>query len=454
MQRSGRWRSIRERPIRSQDGGHQLTKVYLGKSGRAAAAAIGCYLIIVVVAKWLAPDVGWAASDARDAHFPAINYFIAYGFDLGYPGGFAMFPGMHAFTAFWARIFGIESLAFNGFPAFAIQSISGLLFLFSIWRLAALVAKEPADAVIGVVVILSSSYWLYAWVWPTTELGGYICYAFMMVLLLSADRDRWQTGAAFSVLGVVSVLWRQSSAPLAAALLLNSLSERFFGGQPLSVRKLVIGTVPIVAALAVLAMIAHLWGGLVPPGYQKHESNGVNFVQVAHMAALTGLVAWPFAVPAFRLVDDRRASLMIASFAVAVALVCWLLLPLDFNRTDGRWGSLIWTLVAHLHGPLSFVFLVATMSVGFSIWIGTVAVCWRERRIAPEIILFALFAAAFLVQAFSWQRYVEVQILITLAVFFIRRGPLPHGEAALIVAWFGAYGLLNLAKVIYGLSAG
>lgn len=148
-----------------------------------AVAAIA--FLIGVFSIWvLAPPRGWAADDARIWHFPVIDFLITNGYRLDYdPDLIAMFPGMHLFFAFFARLLGIKQLSFDGLQAFLIQSILGLFFLFGLFRIVRQLAVDLLSTLLLITPVLSSSYVWYSWVWPTPDLGSLTFYTWMVVLL-------------------------------------------------------------------------------------------------------------------------------------------------------------------------------------------------------------------------------------------------------------------------------
>lgn len=68
--------------------------------------------------------------------------------------------------------------------------------------------------------------------------------------------------------------------------------------------------------------------------------------------------------------------------------------------------------------------------------------------------LFGCFMVGFLGQALSWQRYIEAELLLTLAVFFAARLDPRRAETAVLALWFALYAALSVAKAAFGLHAG
>jgi len=171
------------------------------------------------------------------------------------------------------------------------------------------------------------------------------------------------------------------------------------------------------------------------------------------MIALTGLLAWPYALFAWELTrDSKLQQTALVSFALTASVACCLFVPLDYDVRAGRSGSLVWWLVDHIGSKeLALTFLGVVLFVGFVVWGGTLIVSSKERSVPPEIALFCLFMASFLSQALSWERYVEPIFLIVLTAFYGMRAR-AHGIGRSIFSiWFATYAALSVGKVLLGL---
>jgi hypothetical protein len=124
--------------------------------------------------------------------------------------------------------------------------------------------------------------------------------------------------------------------------------------------------------------------------------------------------------------------------------------PLNYDKEAGRWGSFVWTMENFLSQySVGGLFVCLTISLGAIIWILVGLRCWHARRIAPEISLFAFFAAGLLFQNLSFQRYVEPQLLLSVSIFCARE-KLNCVEGKIGLGWFSAYGLLSFMKPFFG----
>jgi hypothetical protein len=196
-----------------------------------------------------------------------------------------------------------------------------------------------------------------------------------------------------------------------------------------------------------------MWGNLLPPGGEILQASGINLVAEIHMIALTGLIGWPFALSTLRLLNTSRYGwLPVAIGAVAATLACLLLVPLSYSQADGRWASLVWSIETRL-GSLGPLYMAGVLVIGFWIWGGILTISLRERRVGPEIVLFLLFMVGFLVQSSSWQRYIEVELLVTLGCFFVSRWTPWKIEVVVVMAWFVSYAVLSMSKLLFAVAA-
>src|ERR1700730_6192464 len=300
----------------------------------AIAFLIGVFSIWV-----LAPPRGWAADDARIWHFPVINFLITNGYRLYYdPDLIAMFPGMHAFFAFFARLLGIKQLSFDGLQAFLIQSILGLFFLFGLFKIVRQLAVDLLSTLLLIVPVVSSSYVLYSWVWPTPDLGSLTFYIWMVVLLLKEPPLNSSVAITFSGLTAGAMLFRQSNAVLGFSLIPN-VALRILVSRPRfsDLWSIGLALLPAVTALLGIGFLLLIWGHVVPPHFVNyHSAKGLNVVNGVHTLALSGLVCWPFALLLLRSQGFRRTVLVpVAATAIVLQLLCYLFVPLNYDKDAG-----------------------------------------------------------------------------------------------------------------------
>jgi hypothetical protein len=278
------------------------------------------------------------------------------------------------------------------------------------------------------------------------------CFAAMLVVLVTKSGYSSQQRSLFSLATTVAILIRQDSATLSAAM---PLSDPAIACKRSSARNILADGLPLLAGAAVLSLLVWHWKGLVPSGFQHHRAHGLNWVAEIHAVALTGLIARPLAGTTVRLLGSTNKALLAVSVGAAVVatVICCAVVPLDYSFDQGRWGSLVWDIDAKL-GRGGIGFMAACLGLGFLIWAGVAALSWQQRCLRPEIALFGCFMVGFLGQALSWQRYIEAELLLTLAVFFAARLDPRRAETAVLALWFALYAALSVAKAAFGLHAG
>jgi len=434
---------------------------------RPAALAGSLVLVLFLVmgiGTWLlhASDAaGWAKGDAVIYHFPVINYFISNGIDWGYPRGIAMLPGMHAYFALVAQLFGLSSLSADDPASFLIQTPFAIAYasvLALALRRAGSVEGTPGPALwLLVPILLSSGYVLESWIWPTTDIAAFFVFVGLIVVLqggVARGNFNLTDALAYSALILLGTAFRQSFAPLAAGLgaMLLMTQSRATWIRPGS---LLCMALPLAAAGLVVLICLWGWGGLLPPDLQRHGTTSLNFVAGWHVVALTGLIAWPFALSGARIVSDRadwwraREVWIIVLATAVIAAVATLIVPMTPDEDAGRRFSLVWSLqTMGPLAPLRLVLVFGMLWAGAFVWATVLIAMWRRRQLAPEVLIMGLYTASLLVQAYSWQRYAEAPILITLGLFFARRFKPGLIEALAIVGWGSAYLLLTLAKAL------
>jgi hypothetical protein len=135
----------------------------------------------------------------------------------------------------------------------------------------------------------------------------------------------------------------------------------------------------------------------------------------------------------------KLAGAIATVFAMAVAALLVVILPLNYDQDHGRWGSIVWSIEAALDGyGIGKLAIGMAMGAGVLIWLAVFYRCFKERNIFPEVVLFGIFMSSTLIQTVSWERYVEFQIVATLAIVFVRF-ELTRSELLILVGWYGVY---------------
>jgi hypothetical protein len=402
-------------------------------------------------------EANQAAWDAYYYHVPQINEFIAHGFRGHYQNFVAMTPGLHMLYAAIGIALGVKEFAYDSSLLFAIHSVWMVAYIGLNLAIIHKMYQRNDTALVMVLPLLASSYPIYSWVWPTTDLPATDLYLAAIVIEFHAWRPAWRSQAArlaiYAVLGAVGVMIRQHYGFLAAIpagiLIAEFLVRRERRLDPM---RLLVYLSPVLPALAVLGYFIALWGGPVPPDQAFHYAPFGAPIALAHVLGFTGLIGFPFAVSLWRLLRENRIRpVWILISAIAVGLAAAAFLPLEPNVAAGRFGSLLWTIegrIPFLAGR--FVFLAGAIGFGAAIWLAVAALCVRRQQAIPTVVLFAMYTGTLLVQEYCFQRYVEEPILLTLAVFILWQARLPRAETGLWGICFGAYMIVSWAKLFVG----
>lgn len=438
-----------------------LLRILKGRHSVIVSSLIVFMLLIIGIGVKLFQSeiaTGWAQGDAVKYHFPVINYFISQGIDWGYPRGIAMLPGMHVYFATVARILGISSLSPDGLAAFLIQTPFAIAY--GAVLALAVARTDTADGIpvhfrwLLVPFLLSSGYAFESWVWPTTDLPSLLVFAGLIVVLQNGvARGAFTIADAlvYSVLILMGTAFRQSFAPLAAGLaaMVVLTQPRATWLRPAS---LLCIALPLIAAGFIVLICLWGWGSLLPPDLQQLGSKSVNYVAGAHVVALTGLIAWPFALSGSRIVAKRedwwrsRQVWIIALSSALVAGVLALIVPMTHDTSAGRYFSLVWSLQdARPLAPFRLYLVFLMLWTGSYIW-STIAFDALERReLNPELVILFIYISSLLFQSNSWQRYIETPMIISLTILFSRMFKPSALESIFILSW----GLFYLSLGIY-----
>ena len=449
-----------------------------GPVGRLLALfAIAMFALGVAVKfSWLHRTIDFndnqAAFDAFYYHTPQINEFIANGFRADYTNFVAMTPGLHLLYASLAHVLGVTAFTYDSLLMFGIHSLWMIAYLaLNVFIIRQVYQRHDSGLVIAL-PILASSYPIFSWIWPTTDLPATVLYLAAIAIEFRGLREIPRL-LFYTLLGAVGVLLRQHYGFLAAVpagmLVLNAIVQR----TRLDVRRLFLYLVPVIPALLILGYFVSIWHGLVPPDQAYHFAPFSAPVALVHMLGFTGLIAFPFAISLWRLLvtaptsarqglgvynldrhslaGDSRTIGRIIIAAVICGLAAVALLPLEPSVPAGRYGSMLWTIEGKLHSQfLRDVYLWAAISFGSAIWLAVATLCWRRREVIPTVVLFAMFVGTLLVQEFCFQRYLEEPILLTLAVFIAWQTRLPKLETWIWGVCFGAFTLLGWVKLFHG----
>ena len=216
---------------------------------------------------------------------------------------------------------------------------------------------------------------------------------------------------------------------LAARLGLDPPTER------MNWKRFVVGSLAVLAPVALLGYFVWTWQGLMPPMYRDKHASGVSWSMPALALSLAAIFGGAFAPFAWEGVRSLRVRDPFAWAAVAIGLFVAIAPETSWSDFGGRKFGWLWEIV---HRAPS----VADRSVVFAILapIGAlVLLCfWRaaaksgHARVAT-ILLFAgvCWCAAQMMNAQAWQRYAEPPVLA--GVIWLAAAAIPSREVR--AAW-------------------
>jgi hypothetical protein len=318
-------------------------------------------------------------------------------------------------------LLGYASVDENTLPLKLINLAIGCAPVLLAWLIASRLSGLPWRAAALAAPVAGSSYVISGASFVTTDNGAFAFYALALFLLIFHRR------AAFALAATLAgaVAWRQIYFPIAGTVALSVVDEPWRRPltQLLQPRRLAHAIAICLPAIVLLAAWAINWGGLVPPEFRRINGASANGAVLIQALALTGLYALAFALPASALAGafDSKTWRRIAVVSLALALALWLAIPTTFDKADGRWGSVIWTLAAHSPhlGAHSIVVLLLTFVGVFALAAILVHSCQRN-YFPAEFLLLTFYFVGCSAQPLAWQRYVEPHIFLTLGAFTAR----------------------------------
>lgn len=307
----------------------------------AVAIASAVHFAIAATAIGVGVTGTYAWGDQVNYHMPAIEKFAA---ELPYPAlrdyQSATAPGYHLLVAALLRL-GLEGAALHLFNAlFGVAFVA--LFTF-------LIARRSGGLVglIAGVALALSPYTVNPSVFIATDNVAaslvLVAFTFGIAIATGSAMRPVQRGALAALASTIVVGVRQvmaySAAFPGAAVVARAFAER---RRP-RLGALLAAAAVLVPAFVVLGMLIELWGGLVPPSFQKYHGSGANAATPVYAMALVsiwGCAAFT-AIPGF-----LRELLSVRVLAVGVlAAVACCAVPSSFVK-DVRFGGTLWTLAS------------------------------------------------------------------------------------------------------------
>lgn len=391
----------------------------------------------------LASDGGWAEVDEQ-AHIYQVNTFLRHGFSFDYLSTSATTPGVHLLFAGLSYLLGIVPLTTDSILIPLVNSAFCAATLVVAYALAVRLSQSATYGLLVVLAIASSSYFMKAAIYLVTEGPVYLAYVALLSIVV-VSRPGVASGLLLAGIGGAMVGVRQIMMPIsgtAGLFLLHGnwakLSKRF-------------AMAALACALPVLVFLPFYlaWGGAVPSNFAGHSVPGINFSMLLHNIALAGF----FGVPFLALARIEELKSFAASrwlwWAIGVALVIWLVIPSDANAAAGREFSIVWRIAAHspvIEGRALLLLPpvgLGALTIAFYIWKAE-----QAGRVPYEWIMFALLTIGYMAQKFSWQRYPEVLLIMTLAVSAAYGPRLSRTGVLVFAGLFGLYLSVSLADLL------
>ena len=269
-----------------------------------------------------------------------------------------------------------------------------------------------------------SPYTLNPSIWLATDNLAtlFVLAAFAAAMPLAAGRAQRAAvaGAAASILAVAAVGVRQIMAYAAAfpgaAIVARACAER----RMPSAGALLAAGVAVVPALALVAVLAWLWGGLVPPSFQQYHGGGGNPATPVYALALVGI--WGFAaflgIPGFlRELFTPRIALVALLAGAACCIV-----PSNYV-VHVRFGGVLWTIASKFPAVMERSLLLVPMAALGAAAIAAYLRLWQRAQdtAARGVGAYALFAllgsvAAQTANSQCFERYLQPPVLVFTAI--------------------------------------
>jgi hypothetical protein len=401
-----------------------------------ALAVAAILLGIVETSEWF---------DQRDYHLPVIRAFAE---ALPAPDlsdyNSATTPGYHLVMALALRVVG-ESVAL-----WILNACFGAAFVAIVATAVARLAGFLPGVVAGL-LLGCSPYVLSSSVWLTTDNLASIALvaAFFAALPIAAGSTRYplRAGIVATIAAAGAVLVRQILAYAAAfpgaALVARACAER----RAPRVSELAVAALALVPAVALVAGFVLLWGGLVPPTFQKYHGSGANPATPVYALAVVAVWALPVFVGMPGYVRELLTPRMAAIFACAAAAAC--LVPSNYV-VHVRFGGILWTVASKLPAPADRSILLVPLAGLGAAAIGAYLRLWsRSSNLAARAVgAYALLAFVGMVVAQTanqqcFERYLQPPTVVLALV----------AAAAIAGRGLRAWPLVCMTLVALGLSA-
>lgn len=409
-------------------------------------AALLCCLLTALALPAILLDIRLdtgVATDSVHVHVPQMNLFVAAPFALlDHKAHVASIPLYHMVFAAAAQAMGYDTIEHGMIGLRLLNGGLGLLLILCAVRL----LGRTDDPLRPLLLLPLTVSWFT--VQSTAYFGTDVAGLLMLALFLLASRSDRGGLAGRGAAGLAMVGTRHLLAPaLCAPTLARALAR---DGRRFSPRETAAELLP---ALALLAVYAVAWGGLIPPGITP-DMNAAGLFPAAglHLLAYLGILAFVFGplraadLRSFLGGPDTR-RLVIA--ALAAGAVVWLAVPSSFDMPAGRWGSVVWSIARYSPSLLDRSLpLLPLVLVGALLAAYLLEACRRMGGMPLEIAALIAYLGGLVFVSPAYQRYPEPVALLTLAVFF---GRLPGPGSAIgylpLLLFSAGYAATDVAKL-------
>jgi hypothetical protein len=179
--------------------------------------------------------------------------------------------------------------------------------------------------------------------------------------------------------------------------------------------RFIVGSLAVLAPIALLAFFVWKWQGLMPPAYREKHASGVSWSMPAFSLSLAAIFGGAMLARAWDGVMSLRVRDPFVWAALAVGLIAALAPATAWNSDAGRMHGWLWEIAKRIPSvadrSLLFVVLAPIGAlVLLSMWR---AAALNERKRAATILLFAgvCWCAAQMMNAQAWHRYAEPPVL-------------------------------------------
>ncbi len=418
------------------------------KSDRPGLISSGLTVFFVFLTITLVPvllgldEFSLKYADMRDHHAPTIEIFaqqLPY-FDFSDYGS-ATTPGLHVALAFPVWLFGPSETLLQAFSC-----LFGAVLIGVAWWFGSRVLPPWLSAIV-VIPLLCNTYVISGSIWLMTGNTSLILIAIAIGCCLFFT-PTIRTMCVVGISLICSILVRQTSLWIAAgAWLSTAIDHRVLQGwipepqkRPWTAGPMVVISIAILIALALLIWFFVVWSGLVPPRYQTLHGSGVN--TAVPLVILTSLAVYAF--PFVCLHAQRLLLSPAAAKTLLFGAVCGLVLGVTLESTPGidagRFGGWVWKSAGLMPviGGRSVLLVLGAMAGGVTAAALHVLVSANAKR--GTCILIWLFSISYILamtaNSQSFQRYYDGPILLGIAwiIALSRRPDSPTDDRRILIS--------------------